>query len=67
MSVEDAEAEDRSQVGMLELKSLAIDVDDRTGNIALGLGIDGKNKRKQTATRSSTMLSVETKSLTMEK
>lgn len=40
MSVEDAEAEDRSQVGMLELKSLAIDVDDRTGNIALGLGID---------------------------
>lgn len=46
MSVEDAEAEDRSQVGTLKLKSLAIDVEDRTGNIALGLGIDGKNKRK---------------------
>lgn len=45
MSVEDAEAEDRSQVGTLELTSLAIDVEDRTGNIALGLGIDGKNKR----------------------
>ncbi|KAF9146694.1 hypothetical protein BGX30_010756 [Mortierella sp. GBA39] len=40
MSVKDAEAEDRSQVGTLELKSLAIDVEDRTGNIALGLGID---------------------------
>lgn len=44
---DDAEAEDRSQVGMLMLTSLAVDVEDRAGSVALGLGIDGKNKTQR--------------------
>ncbi|KAF9922339.1 hypothetical protein FBU30_007580 [Linnemannia zychae] len=39
-SPEDRETEDRSQVEMLELKTLAIDVEDLTGKTELGLGID---------------------------
>lgn len=60
MGVEDAEAEDRSQVGALSLQSLAVDVEDRTGSVALGLGIDGENKntkeKELAATGSSRML-----------
>ncbi|KAF9124214.1 hypothetical protein BGW39_008386 [Mortierella sp. 14UC] len=40
MSVEDAELEDRSQVGVLKLKALVVDVEDQTGLTALGLGVD---------------------------
>ncbi|KAF9906524.1 hypothetical protein EC991_000531 [Linnemannia zychae] len=40
MSPGDAELEDRSQVEVLKLKTLVVDVEDRTGLTALGLGID---------------------------
>ncbi|KAG0378065.1 hypothetical protein BGX24_004826 [Mortierella sp. AD032] len=43
MSAEDAEMEDRSHIGeggALKLRSLVVDVEDRMGSIALGLGID---------------------------
>jgi uncharacterized SAM-binding protein YcdF (DUF218 family) len=43
MNAEDAELEDRSQVGILKLKALIVDVEDKTGQTALEYGIDGED------------------------